>query len=126
MNQKILNALLIVFSMIAYLEWGKNNSMFLIEGEVEVMQKLFSDPLSVLHPFTIIPLLGQVLLIITLFQKTPGKKITYTGLICISLLLVLVFTIGLITLNYKTILSTLPFLIFAILTIRALRKTGIV
>lgn len=122
-NRKLLNTLLILSSMIAYLEWGSNNSMFLIEGELEVLEKLFSDPLSVLHPFTVIPLLGQVLLTITLFQKVPGKKLTYAGLICISLLLVLVFIIGIISLNYKTILSTLPFMICAVFTIRALRKT---
>jgi peptidoglycan/LPS O-acetylase OafA/YrhL len=96
--------------------------MFLFQAEAEIVTKFFTDPLSVLHPFTVLPLLGQVLLLITLFQKKPGKILTYIGIGCIGILMVLMFFIGCISLNFKILLSTLPFLVLAFLTIRLHRK----
>lgn len=69
MKRKFLNLLLIVTSPFGYLEWGSENSMFLFQGEWEVLVKLFQDPVAAAHPFTLMPLLGQILLLITLFQK---------------------------------------------------------
>ena len=82
MKSKILNLTLILTSLIGYLEWGQDMSMFLFQGELDVISKLFTDPLSVLHPFTLLPLLGQILLLITLFQKNPSKVLTYVGIYC--------------------------------------------
>ena len=115
---KVLNLLLIVSSLIVYLEWGTDNRMFLIEGEMELFSKMFENPLSVIHPFTLLPLFGQVILLVTLFQKAPGKILTYLGMGGLSVLIVFIFFIGLISLNYKITLSTIPFLIVAALVIR--------
>ena len=76
MKGKILNALLIVSSLFGFLEWGRNYKMFLFQLEAEIVTKFFKDPISVLHPFTILPFLGQVILLITLFQKSPSKLLT--------------------------------------------------
>ena len=119
---KILTALLIISSLFGYLEWGQNNQMFLFQAEAEIVTKIFTVPLSVLHPFTVLPLLGQVLLLITLFQKRPGKILTYVGIGCIGILIVLMFFIGCISFNFKILLSTLPFLVLAFLTIRLHRN----
>ena len=119
---KILTALLIISSLFGHLEWGQNNQMFLFQAEAEIVTKIFTDPLSVLHPFTVLPFLGQVLLLITLFQKKPGKILTYVGIGCIGILIVLMFFIGCISLNFKILLSTLPFLVLAFLTIRLHRN----
>ena len=118
MKSKILNLTLILTSLIGYLEWGQDMSMFLFQGELDVISKLFTDPLSVLHPFTLLPLLGQILLLITLFQKNPSKVLTYVGMACIGVLLLMVCFVGLIGSNYKVALSALPFLITAVLVIR--------
>lgn len=122
MEGKILNLCLILTSLIGYLEWGGGNSMFLLQGEIEVLSMLFTDPRSAAHPFTLLPLLGQILLIITLFQSVPGRWLTLVGLSCISVLLILMFVIGLMSFNYKTLLSTLPFLVVGILVIRYHRR----
>ncbi len=122
MKAKILNVCLILTSLIGYLEWGNNNSMFLLEGEIEVISKLFNDPTSVMHPFTLLPLTGQILLLITLFQKSPGKWLTFIGLGGISVLLLFMLYISIISLNYKIALSTLPFLFTGFLVIRHRRK----
>jgi hypothetical protein len=109
---------LVVTSLLGYLEWGGGNSMFLFQGELEVLAKLYHDPIAVAHPFTLLPLIGQILLLVSLFRKDPGKVITFIGLACVSLLLLLMFFIGVISLNYKILFSTLPFILMAILTVR--------
>ena len=124
MKSKILNLGLVLSSLIGYLEWGGDNSMFLIEGEIDVLVKLFTNPLSVLHPFTLLPLTGQILLLISLFQERPGKRLTYIGIGCIAILLVFMFAIGIMSTNFKILLSTVPFLVLAVLTILHQRKQG--
>lgn len=118
MKGKILNFLLIIASFIGYLEWSTNKHIFLFQAEAEIFSKLFSDPFSVIHPFTILPMAGQMLLLVSIFQKSPGKILTYTGIGCLGLLLVLMFVIGLISVNYKIICSVIPFIVLSIYTIR--------
>ena len=117
MKSKILNIGLLLTSLFGYLEWGGDHKMFLVQLELEVLSKLFKDPLSVIHPLIFLPLIGQLLLLYTLFQKRPSKVITLLGLGGIGSLLLLMFAIGLMGTSYKILISTLPFLIFAILTI---------
>ena len=76
------------------------------------------DPLSIAHPMVLLPLLGQVLLLITLFQKRPSKTLTYLGMACLGILLGLMFFIGLIEMHIKILGSTLPFLLTCFLIIR--------
>lgn len=124
MKGKILNLCLILTSLFGYLEWGKDNSSFLFQAELEIFSKLISDPISAFHPLTILPLLGQILLAITLFQKKPSKVLNYIGLGGIGILLLFMFVIGLISLNYKIALSTLPFLITGFLAFKHHRNNG--
>ena len=122
MKRKILNLLLIITSLFGYLEWGTENKMFLFQGEWEVLVKLFQDPVAAAHPFTLMPLFGQILLLITLFQKEPGKIITFVGLGCLSLLLLFMFLIGILSLNFKILLSTIPFIITGVLVMIESRR----
>jgi hypothetical protein len=122
MKSKILNFLLIITSLFGYLEWGENNHSFLFQAEVEIFSKIFTDPFSVIHPFTILPLIGQTILIITLFQKSPNKTFSYIGIGSLGILLAFMFVIGLITLNFKIIFSTIPFIIISILAIKHYRS----
>lgn len=122
MKSKILNSLLLITSFFGYLEWGGGNHSFLFQGEFEVISKLFTDPVSVLHPFIILPLLGQILLFITLFQNKPSKILTFISIGGLGILLAFMFVIGLISLNPKILFSTVPFLAIAVLTIVYHRK----
>jgi len=122
MKSKILNFLLIVTSLIGYLEWGGDNHAFLFQAESEMIAKLFSAPTSVLHPFSILPMIGQIILLVTLFQKKPSIILTYIGIGGLGILLGFMFVIGLISLNYKIVFSTIPFIIVSVFTIRHYRK----
>lgn len=100
--------------------------MFLFQGEWDVLTRLVTDPASVAHPFVLLPLVGELLLILTLFQKTPGKWITIIGVGFIGVLLILMFIIGIISFNPWIFGSTLPFVITGAWSIiRAIRKQNV-
>lgn len=122
MKSKILNFLLIFFSLFGYLEWSGNQHIFLFEAEIEIFSKLFTSPNSVLHPFIILPIIAQFLLLITLFQKTPSKKLTIISVFGLGILLVFMLFIGIISLNYKIAFSTIPFIVVSIVTMLHHRK----
>jgi hypothetical protein len=122
MKSKVLNLLLILTSLVGYLEWGRGNKSFLFQAEAAIFSKLFSDPISILHPFTVLPMLGQVLLVVTLFQNRPGKTLTYISIGCLGILLGLMFVIGLMNLNYKIIISTIPFIVVSVIAIIHYKK----
>lgn len=124
MKSKLLNLLLVITSLFGYLAWGTDQHSFLFQAEAEVLRKLIHDPASAAHPFTLIPLFGQLLLLITLFQKQVSKRLTYIGLACIGLLLLLIFIIGLMGLNVKIIASILPFLVVSFLIFRNFRNAN--
>ena len=122
MKSKLLNFLLLTTSLFGYLEWSGNNKAFLFQVEGEILSKFFNDPMAVLHPLTVLPLVAQIILCITLFQKEPSKILTYISIAGLGLLLIFILVIGLLSLNYKIISSTIPFLAVGVLTIRHHRK----
>jgi hypothetical protein len=122
MKSKLFSILLLITSLLGYLEWSGNNHTFLFQAEIEIISKLFTNPTAVLHPFTIIPLLGQSILLITIFQSKPNKTLTFLGIGAIGILLVFMFLVGIMALNYKIIISTIPFILFSITTIRYYKK----
>jgi hypothetical protein len=107
------------------LEWSGNHHIFLFEAEIEIFSKLFTSPNSVIHPFIVLPLMAQFLLLFTLLQKTPSKKLTYIGVFGLSLLLYFILLIGLISINYKIVISTIPFVFLSIITILHHRKNQV-
>lgn len=125
MKLKLLNLGLVLTSLIGYLEWGENNAAFLAEAEAEVLTRAFAEPMAVLHPLTVLPLVGQVLLVVTLFQRRVSKLLTLIGLTCLSLLLLLIFVIGIVAFEYRMVLSTLPFVMIGAFVVRGLLRKNI-
>ena len=122
MKIKYLHLSLILASLLGYLQWGGDNHMFLFQAEWDLLKKAIEEPASVIHPFTVLPFVGQLILLINLFQKKPSKRLTLIGIAFLGMLLGLLFIIGVMTLDFKILFSTLPFLILAALTIREVRK----
>jgi len=124
MKSRILNLGLVLTSLLGYLEWGGGNGAFLFQMEFDILTKLFNDPFSVLHPFTLLPMIGQILLAVNVLRKNQSRILTFVGLGGTGILLLFMFVIGLISLNYKITLSTLPFILTGVFTIRYYRKMG--
>ena len=122
MRGKLLNLFAILTSLIGFLQWGTDNSMFLFQAEAEILSKLFSNPAGVIHPLTILPLTGQLLLAVTFFQKEPAKILTLIGISALAILLGLMFIIGLIGLNARIFFSTIPFFVTVFFVYRYHRK----
>ena len=119
---KLINLLIVISSLFGFLHWGGGNSMFLFQAEVDVFTKLLTNPMDVIHPLTILPLVGQILLLVTLFQQSPGKILTWIGIILLSTLLGLMLVIGLMERDWRIILSVVPFFILVFFAIKNMRK----
>ncbi|MFV0389560.1 MAG: hypothetical protein ACK5NT_12490 [Pyrinomonadaceae bacterium] len=117
MKLKILNVLILIFSLFGYLEWGNNQHSFLYRVEWDVISKLFSDPLSALHPLIIVPLIGQILLLLTLVQRRPNKYFTIFGILALAILFAMLLLVGILSANYKILLSVAPFFALAFYTV---------
>ena len=118
MKGKLYNLGLLLTSLVGYHEWGGGNSAFLFEMERDLIASFAADPLATLHPFTLLPLLGQSLLLLSLFQREPGRRISLIGILCLSVLLFLMFLIGLVDLNVKSIITFLPYVLLALVAFR--------
>ena len=117
MKIRILTLCLIIFSLFGYLEWGDDKQQFIYQVEGEILGKLFSDPASIIHPFVLLPLIGQLFLLYRVIRPDAKNLFLYLGITGIGILLSLMLFIGIISSNFKIAASTLPFLITAIYTI---------
>lgn len=111
MNKKLGNLSVVLASLIGYLEWGVDQHSFLVQAEMEVLTRLWSDPWGVVHPLTMIPLMGQLVLVITLFQKQVSRKLTRLGILALAILFGVILLVGLWAPNWKMVLSVVPFFI---------------
>jgi hypothetical protein len=123
MKLKVLILCAIIFSLFGYLEWPGDNKMFLFQLEAEVFSKLGSDPISIIHPFIILPLLGQILLIISLVQTKPKRFLVYSGIAGLAVLYLFILLVGILSINYKIAGLTFPFLLSSYFTIRTFYKS---
>jgi CHASE1-domain containing sensor protein len=103
------------------LEWGGGNSAFLYEVEYQILFQQENKGESLMHPAVFIPMAGQLLLMMALFQRSPQKRWVYAGLALIGLLVLLVLLVGLLSKNIRIAGSTLPFLASAWWCVRLFR-----
>ena len=123
MYRRAFAGLILVASLFGYLEWGGGGQSFLFQAEAVVLGKLVTDPMAVAHPFVLVPLAGQLLLAIALFQREPSRKLIYAAIGMLSLLLLLVFLIGFLKTHLGMILSALPFLALSVTFLVMSRRT---
>lgn len=109
MTPRLINVALLITSLICYLEWGGGNSGFLFQMEYELFKKEdLKDSFS--HVMVLAPLAGQLILLFTVFQKIPGRRLTAIGIGLLSVLVLMILLAGILGLNYKIFLSTIPFI----------------
>jgi len=119
MKNSQLKILLLISTFIGYLEWGTDQSSFIVQSEWEVLKKVPEDPLSLWHPFILLPVAGQLLLLFDIIKKNKGKKLSVIAIVLMSLLYLMILFIGLLDMNFKKILSALPFFILSFVIIRS-------
>ncbi len=117
MKNRFLALTLLFTSLFGYLAWGNNQQAFLYQVEWDVISKLMNEPASVMHPLILLPLIGQLLLLISVFKRHPGKILLFTGLVCIGVLFLMMLLVGILSSNAKIILLASPYLIVALITV---------
>jgi len=118
--QKLIVACIFISSFFGYLAWGGDNSAFIFEAEYQILFRQGDMANTFAHPMVLIPFLGQLLVLIALFQKKPDKRLVISGIALMSILFLLLFAIGFMGGDYKITLSTLPFIGFSVWYIRSL------
>lgn len=115
---KILIFLLVISSFIGYLEWPGNNHGFLIVMQYEIIFGKYFNIKNFFHPAIFLPLIGELLLIINLFQAKPSKLLLLTGMVCLSVIMLIIFIVGIASLNIKVLASSIPFLVIAFIILK--------
>ncbi|WP_462250725.1 hypothetical protein [Ekhidna sp.] len=125
-KSKLLNIGLLISSLIVYFEWGGDHSTFLYKIEWDLMAKTLSEPTSLLHPFIILPFIGQILLLVTLFQKQSSRKLSLIGMILLGFLIYFVFVIGIFALNFKISGLAFPYVLLSFMSVKhhRMRSSG--
>jgi hypothetical protein len=121
MKQVINLALLIAFS-ICYLEWPPNNSMFIFQGEYVIFSSAKSWVSNFTHPLILLGLIAQLILIYAVINPKINSKLNHLGVIILTPIVLLFFVVGIVSINYKIMASTLPFLVLVVLYIRTFKR----
>jgi hypothetical protein len=98
--------------------WNGGQHGFLFQLEYELIARIKYNPETILHPFVLMPLCGQLIILYSLFQKIPGRVLTIVGLACLSLIMLMLLLIGTLALNSKIIISSLPFIITGVFVLQ--------
>jgi hypothetical protein len=118
---RILTLAAIITFLLCYLEWGKDQSGFFFQVEYTILtQKPSLD--NFMHPLIFGPLIGQILLLYTLFKKQPPRKLIIIGLVPMILITLLVLTAGILSLNWRIIGSVMPFGVSVVFLFISFRK----
>lgn len=120
--QRFILISLILSPLVCYLEWSGDSSSFLFQMEYLLFFKSANASENFTHPLVLLPFIGQVLILFTVFQKKPNKKLALTGQILLSLIVIMVLLSGILSKNIKIISSTLPFIATTIAFYFSLRK----
>lgn len=115
---------MIVSSLLGYLEWGGNQHTLLLVAECEIFIKFFHDPLSVLHPLVLLPMIGQILLLVGIVRKQGHYVLAWMGMASIGTLLGVMTIIGIVSLNPKIFASTMPFWFVCVSYIIRIKKNS--
>ena len=121
--------LTVLASMLGYLQWGEDQHQFLFQTEAELFRKGWGNPGSVVHPFILLPLFGQLLLLVNAFIAKPRKGLIYLGIVLIGLLYGLLIIIAYLSSSILVKVAVFPYSIMAIvlwvLTKRHARRASV-
>ena len=111
--KKLFSLSLLVSFQFCYLEWAYN-SAFIFQLQWEIILKALDTPLELIHPAILLPLAGEILLLITLLQKNAAKKLITLAIFFLGVLVMFILFIGIFISSLKVIGSTLPFLTLSV------------
>lgn len=108
--KKLINLALLIAFQFCYLQWPPNNSMFIFEGEYEIFSKTNHLIDNVTHPIILSGIIAQVFLLLGAIFTNFNRKLNTLGVVLLSALVLLFFVVGILSMNFKIIIATLPYL----------------
>jgi hypothetical protein len=112
--KRFINLALLFTFLFCYLEWADRSS-FIFQAEYEFFFGGKDVVGSFSHPLILLPFLGQILLLITVFLRRPNRALSLTGLLLLCPLVFMIFLVGVLSLNWRILVSTIPFLLSTII-----------
>lgn len=112
--KRLLNLGLLIAFQFCYLEWP-NHSMYVFEAEKEIFTKTENWISNFTHPIILIGLVTQIVLLLGAILPNINSKINTLSVLLLGVLVLLFAVVGVLSLNYKIIFSTLPFLIVTVI-----------
>ncbi len=120
--KQLINLALIIAFLFCYLEWPPHNSMFIFQGEYVIFSSTKSWVSNFTHPLILLGLIAQLILIYAVINPKINAKLNHLGVIILTPIVLLFFVVGILSVNYKIMASTLPFLVLVVFYIRAFRR----
>jgi hypothetical protein len=118
-KRRLLHAGLILASLLGYLEWGEQRSAFFFQMEFDVFKNILLKPMDLLHPAIGMPLTGQLILLITVFQKVPSSILSWIGFGLLSPIFLFLLFIGIFSLKVEILLSAIPYWVIGSMFIKS-------
>ena len=115
---------LLVTFLTCYVDFGHDGGSFIGQIEWSLLNTLNDLFDSIQVSFVALAFIGQLLLVIAIFWTRYSKRLTLVSVICLSVVVLSIAALGLLT-DFKTALSTIPFIAIVILYIskRHLKET---
>jgi hypothetical protein len=113
--------LLLAFSL-CYMEWGQGNSSFIFQTQYTLFSNTDNLMSSLTHPLIIAGLIGQLLLLYCAIKSNPNRIVNTSGILILSPVVLLTLLAGALAGNLKMIVSTLPYLVLAVIYFLRFRK----
>lgn len=110
MHVRALQLALVVSFLFGYMEWGQGQSAFLAQTEYDLFFRRDLSPDSIAHPLVLLPLGGQVILLINAFLSMPRRRLATVGTFLMGILALLILLAGTLSRNAWMCLSVVPFL----------------
>lgn len=107
---------------VCYMEWPPDNSAYVAEIAYQILFQRDDQSDTLLHPIILLPFLGLLLVLYSALRKEPNRRVIFTAMALMGVLVLLLLAIGIMGGNIKIVLSTLPFIGASIWCFRVFRK----
>ena len=112
--KRLINIGLLLTFQFCYLEWP-NNTSFVFQAQYEIFSKTDQFLQNFSHPIILIGFISQISILLAIIFKNFNSKLNFIGILALTTVVLLFLIVGIVSFNFKIIISTIPYLIFLIL-----------
>lgn len=111
MNPRILINFGLIFSfLLGYMEWPGGNSAFVGQAMYEILFQKQNLAEVITHPVILSGLVGLLALLYAAFFQPWSRFFQVLGIVLLGAVIALILLAGALSLNIKSVVSTLPFM----------------